>query len=39
MYVDKTFEKMLRTRGCSERAITELWKWFDHFEKKGVASF
>jgi hypothetical protein len=39
MCVDKSFEKMLKTRGCSQRAITELWKWFDYSEKKGVASF
>lgn len=39
MPVDESFEKMLKNRGCSERAIEELWKWFDHSEKKGVASF
>jgi len=39
MKVNISFETLLRTRGCSEKAIKELWKWFDYSEKKGVASF
>ena len=39
MIVDRDFEILLKCRGCSENVIKELWKWFDHSEKKGVASF
>jgi hypothetical protein len=34
-----SFKQMLKQQGCSERAIEELWKWFDVSEKMGVASF
>jgi len=39
MSMNKSFEKMLQKRGVSQKAIKELWKWFDYSEKKGVASF
>jgi hypothetical protein len=39
MKVDRSFETLLKKRGCSDKAIKELWKWFDYSEKKGVASF
>jgi hypothetical protein len=39
MPTNKSFKKMLQKRGCPEKAIDELWKWFDYSEKKGVASF
>jgi hypothetical protein len=39
MTVDQCFEILLKQRGCSEKAIKELWKWFDYSEKKGVASY
>jgi hypothetical protein len=39
MKVGQSFEILLKKRGCSEKAIKELWKWFDYSEKRGVASF
>jgi len=39
MKVDPSFEILLKQRGCSEKAIKELWKWFDYSEKKGVANY
>jgi hypothetical protein len=39
METPKGFRIMLKDRGCSTKAIDELWKWFDYSEKKGVASF
>ena len=33
------FKQLLSSVGCSEKAKVELWKWYDHSEKKGVASF
>jgi hypothetical protein len=33
------FKKQMKVKGFSERAIEEMWKWYDHSEKKGVASF
>lgn len=29
----------LREQGYSDEVIMELWKWYDPFGKKGVASF
>lgn len=34
-----TFRDLLFSTGCSERAVEELWKWYDFSKKKGVASF
>jgi predicted Ser/Thr protein kinase len=34
-----TLRKMLNEHGYSEKAADELWKWYDFYEKKGVASF
>jgi hypothetical protein len=33
------WKSLLRTYGYSEKAIREVWKWYDFSEKKGVASF
>ena len=33
------FRDLVVKRGYSERAVDELWKWYDFSEKKGVASF
>jgi hypothetical protein len=33
------FRDLIIKRGYSERAVDELWKWYDFSEKKGVASF
>jgi hypothetical protein len=35
----ENFRKMLEERGYSAEAIEQMWKWYDHSEKKGVASF
>ena len=34
-----SFKTLMKKYGYSERAIREIWKWFDHSEKKGVASY
>ncbi len=39
MKAKDSFIILLKQRGCSEKAIKELWKWFDYSEKKGVASY
>jgi hypothetical protein len=39
MKTSKDFYNLLNERGCSPKAIKELWKWYDYSEKKGVASF
>jgi hypothetical protein len=39
MKLDQSFEILLKQRGFSEKAIKELWKWYDYSEKKGVASY
>jgi len=39
MKAKKSFNILLKQHGCSEKAIKELWKWFDYSEKKGVASY
>ena len=33
------FKKEMKDKGFSEKAIEEMWKWYDYSEKKGVASF
>jgi hypothetical protein len=33
------FRELIVKRGYSERAVDELWKWYDFSDKKGVASF
>jgi hypothetical protein len=33
------FKDLLLSVGCSEKAVDELWKWYDFSNKKGVASF
>ena len=30
---------MLKDTECSTKLVDEMWKEFDYFEKKGVASF
>ncbi len=37
--VPSRFKLQLENVGCSEKAISELWKWYDFSEKKGAASF
>jgi hypothetical protein len=39
MKTKRSFERRLKQRGLSEKAIGELWKWYDFSEKKGVASY
>jgi hypothetical protein len=39
MKAKNSFDILLKQRGYSKKAIDELWKWYDHSEKKGVASF
>ena len=34
-----TFKDLIVRRGYSEKVDSELWKWYDFSEKKGVASF
>jgi hypothetical protein len=35
----RVFKDLLLANGHSEKAADELWKWYNFFEKKGVASF
>lgn len=35
----ENFKKAMQNKGFSEKAIEEMWKWYDYSEKKGVASF
>ena len=35
----ESFKKQMKEQGFSEKAIEEMWKWYDYSEKKGVASF
>jgi len=30
---------LLRRYGYSEKAVREIWKWYDFSERKGVASY
>jgi len=39
MKAKKSFSELLKQRGYSEKAIEELWKWYDYSKKKGVASY
>jgi hypothetical protein len=39
MKVDRSFEMLMKKQGYSEKTIRKIWKWFDHSEKRGVASF
>jgi hypothetical protein len=39
MKAKKSFNDMLKQEGYSEKAIEQLWKWYDYSEKKGVASY
>jgi hypothetical protein len=27
---------MLKKKGCSEKAVREIWKWYDFSERKGI---
>jgi hypothetical protein len=38
MNPSKKFNQMLKERGYFEKAIEEMWKWYDYSEKKGIAS-
>jgi len=31
-----TFRTLLKRRGYSEKAIEEIWKWYDFSERRGV---
>jgi len=33
------FKSLLKRQGYSEKAVKEIWKWYDFSDKKGVASF
>jgi len=33
------FVVLLRQHGYSEKAIEEIWKWYDFSERKGIASW
>jgi hypothetical protein len=39
MKATSSFRLMLKNKGYSEKAIEQLWKWYDYSEKKGVASY
>jgi hypothetical protein len=39
MKAKESFTILMKQRGYSEKAIEQLWKWYDHSEKKGVASY
>jgi hypothetical protein len=30
------FSLMLKQKGCSDKAIKEIWKWYDFSERKGI---
>ncbi|HJX02823.1 MAG TPA: hypothetical protein VJ439_03060 [Candidatus Bathyarchaeia archaeon] len=32
-------QHLLKREGYSEKAVKEVWKWYDFSERKGVASF
>ena len=36
---EKEFKRILEGSEVSKKAASELWKWYDPTEKKGVASF
>jgi len=31
-----TFKFMLKQKGYSDRAVEEIWKWYDFTERKGI---
>jgi len=31
-----TFRFMLKKKGCSAKAVSEIWKWYDFSERKGI---
>ena len=31
-----TFKFMLKQKGYSDRAVEEIWKWYDFSERKGI---
>jgi hypothetical protein len=35
----QVFKELLRSHNYSEKVAEELWKWYDHSDKKGVASY
>jgi predicted Ser/Thr protein kinase len=35
----KDFKSLLLNHGYNEKAADALWQWYDHTNKKGVASF
>jgi hypothetical protein len=39
MMDEQRLKNLLKDTGCSEKVVSELWKWYDSSEKKGVASF
>lgn len=39
MKAKNSFHVLLKQRGFSEHAIDKLWKWYDYYDKKGVASY
>jgi hypothetical protein len=39
MKAKTSFDILMKQQGYSEKAIEQLWKWYDYSEKKGVASY
>ena len=35
----RRLKNLLKDAGCSEKAASELWKWYDSSKRKGVAAF
>jgi len=35
----QSFKVLLKMHGYTDRAIREIWKWYDFSERKGAASF
>jgi hypothetical protein len=33
------FRELILKRGYSEKVAEELWKWYNFYEKRGVANF
>jgi hypothetical protein len=33
------FKFLLKPKGYSDKAIKEIWRWYDYSERKGVANF
>jgi hypothetical protein len=36
---ERTVRRLLKQQGYSPKIITNIWKWFDFSQQKGVASF